>query len=65
MVQQLTSPPLLFGHRYPMSLEDYRALGDADGLRIEWVNGEANDPANWPGRCLYPMWRVFCVGGTI
>ena len=41
MAQQLTSPRLLPGHRYPMSLEEYRALEWFEGLRIEWVDGEA------------------------
>jgi Uma2 family endonuclease len=41
MAQQLTAPPLRPGHRYPMSLEEYRALEEFEGLRIEWVDGEA------------------------
>ncbi|HEY7034653.1 MAG TPA: Uma2 family endonuclease [Thermomicrobiales bacterium] len=41
MVQQLTSPRLLPGHTYPMSLEEYRNLGDIEGLQVEWVDGEA------------------------
>lgn len=41
MVQQFSSRVLLPGHRYPMSLEEYRNLGEIEGLRIEWVDGEA------------------------
>jgi Uma2 family endonuclease len=41
MAQQLASPPLLPGGRYPMSLEEYRALPEIEGLKIEWVDGEA------------------------
>src|SRR5215216_3292314 len=41
MAPRLTSPPLLPGRTFPMSLEEYRALEEFEGLRIEWVNGEA------------------------
>jgi Uma2 family endonuclease len=41
MVQQLSTPRLLPGHTYPMSLEEFRNFGDTEGLRVEWVDGEA------------------------
>jgi Uma2 family endonuclease len=41
MVQQVTAPLPLPGNRYPMSFAEYMALSETEGLRIEWVDGEA------------------------
>jgi Uma2 family endonuclease len=66
MAQQLTSPRLLPGHTYPMSLEEYRDLEEIEGLKIEWVDGEAIVfMAALPRHARVTSFLVRLVGGFV
>jgi Uma2 family endonuclease len=41
MASKVATPPLIPGTRVPMTYEEYWALGDLEGIRVEWVDGEA------------------------